>query len=103
IRFGLGQPAVSAFHPAARDFNPNLKPLPFDPKRAAELLDQAGWKDSNGDGIRDKNGVKFAFEFLSSNSSTVLQQVSVVLKEELRRAGIEMRERAVDFTLMMQT
>jgi peptide/nickel transport system substrate-binding protein len=103
IRLGLGQVAVSAFFPQTKEFNSNLKALPFDPKRAAELLDQAGWKDHNGDGIRDKDGVKFKFEFLSSSSSTVLKQISSVLLEELRKAGIEMTERAVEFGLMQQT
>ena len=103
IRFGLGEVAVSTFHPRSRDFNPNIKAWPYDPKRAGELLDHAGWKDHDNDGIRDKDGVKFKFEFLVSNSSTLLKQISAVMMEELRKSGIEMVERPIEFALMTQT
>ena len=103
IRLGLGKIGVSAFDPRAKEFNPNIKPLPFDPKRAAELLDEAGWKDHDGDGIRDKDGVKFRFEFLGSASSTVFKQLSPVMTEEFRKAGIEMTDRLVELALQTRT
>jgi peptide/nickel transport system substrate-binding protein len=103
IRFGLGETSVSAFHPQARDFNPNVKPWPYDPKRAVELLDEAGWKDLNGDGIREKDGVPFKFEFLVSNTSTLLKQISAVLMDEFKKVGIGMTERAIEFALMTTT
>jgi peptide/nickel transport system substrate-binding protein len=85
-----------------KDFNPNIKPLPYDPKRAAELLDEAGWKDHDGDGIRDKDGVKFKFEFLVSSSSS-LKPLSPVLMEEFRKAGIQMTERVIEASLLAET
>jgi peptide/nickel transport system substrate-binding protein len=103
IRLGFGKIGVSAFAPEARDFNSAIKPLPYDPKRAAELLDEAGWKDHDGDGIRDKDGMKFKFEFLGSTGSSVFKQLSPVLAEEFRKNGIEMTERIVEFALMTDT
>jgi peptide/nickel transport system substrate-binding protein len=100
IRLGLGQLAATPFVPQSRDFNPDITPLPFDPKRAAELLDEAGWKDHDGDGIRDKDGVKFKFEFLGSSGSSVFKQLSPVMADEFRKAGIEMTERIVEFAVM---
>jgi peptide/nickel transport system substrate-binding protein len=102
IRSGLGQIGVSPFAPQARDFNPNIKPLPYDPKRAAELLDEAGWKDHDGDGIRDKDGMKFKFEFLGTTGSSLFKQLSPVLTEELRKSGIQMTERVVELALMTE-
>jgi peptide/nickel transport system substrate-binding protein len=99
IRLGLASIGVSPFDPQARDFNPNIKPLPYDPKRAAELLDEAGWKDRDGDGIRDKDGVRFKFEFIASSSSTIWKQLSPVLTDAFRKAGIETTERIVEFNL----
>jgi peptide/nickel transport system substrate-binding protein len=103
IRLGLGQIAASPFAPQARAFNPNIKPLPYDPKRAAELLDEAGWKDHDGDGIRDKDGVKFKFDFLGSSGSAVFKQLAPVLAEEFRKVGIQMTERVVELALMTET
>ena len=103
IRLGLGRIAVGHFVPEAQDFNPSIKPLPYDPKRAAELLDEAGWKDHDGDGIRDKDGQKFKFEFVGSSGSTVFKQLAPVLAEEFRKAGIEMNDRVVELALMSKT
>ena len=46
-----------------------IKPLTYDPQRAAQLLDEAGWLDHNGDGVRDKGGVEFKFEVVASSSN----------------------------------
>jgi len=59
----------------------------FNPDKAAALLTEAGWTDSNGDGIRDKDGVEFKFEMLMINSSTEYERLATVFKEELARAG----------------
>lgn len=103
IRMGLGKIGISPIDLSSKDFNPNLKPLPYDPKRAAELLDEAGWKDHDGDGIRDKDGIKFKFEFLGSNGSAVYKQLSPVLADAMKKAGIEMTERVIDFPVMIKS
>src|SRR5205823_3251562 len=103
VRLGLGQVGVSPFGPKARDLNSNLKPMPYDPKRANELLDAAGWKDHDGDGIRDKDGLKFKFEFLGTSSSPIFRQIVPILADEFRSAGIEMTEKVIDVALLAQT
>lgn len=99
IAFGLGKPAASAFYFDSPDLNTNIKPLPYDPKRAAELLDEAGWTDHDGDGIRDKDGKPFRFELLGSSSSSLTAQLIPVLKESFKKAGIDMIERRIEFTV----
>jgi peptide/nickel transport system substrate-binding protein len=103
VRMGFGKLAASPVFTDAKDFNPNIKPLPYDPQRAMQLLDEAGWKDHDGDGIRDKDGVKFTFEFLGSTGSPIYKQLSPILSESFRKAGIEMKERVIDFSVMIQT
>src|SRR5262245_24023922 len=100
IRFGLGSVATSHFNPASKQFDPNIKPWPYDPKRAVQLLDEAGWTDHDGDGIRDKDGVKFSFEFLGYHGNTILPQLMPILREEFRKVGIEMKERIIEFNVL---
>ena len=103
VRLGFGQIGVSPFHPEAKDFNPNLKPVPYAPERAVQLLDEAGWKDHDGDGVRDKDGVKFKFEFLGTSGSATYKQLAPIMADALRKAGIEMTERVVEFAVGMKT
>jgi peptide/nickel transport system substrate-binding protein len=100
IRLGLGTIGISPVNPQSPNFDPNIKAWPYDTKRAGELLDEAGWIDHDGDGIRDKDGVKFKFEFLGSMGSTTFKQLSPVMAEEFRKAGIEMTDRVIEFALM---
>jgi peptide/nickel transport system substrate-binding protein len=101
VRFGLALPTTSHFNPSSADYNTSLKPYTYDPKRAAELLDEAGWKDTNGDGIRDKNGMPFRFEMLAATNHTLIQLLPI-MKEELRKVGIDMQERQLEFTVFVE-
>jgi peptide/nickel transport system substrate-binding protein len=61
---GLARPGVTAFHPESPWADPELEPRPYDPTLAARLLDEAGWVDSDGDGVRDRAGRAFRFTLL---------------------------------------
>ena len=102
LRFGLAEIAVSHFNPSSADFNPNIEPWPYDPERAVALLDEAGWTDHDGDGIRDKNGVKFSFEFLGGAGSQFVDQLLPILKDEFGKIGIDMTERRLEFTVLVE-
>ncbi len=101
--FGLGEVAVSTFSPNAPDFNPNIEPFPYDPDRAVALLEKAGWVDHDGDGIRDQNGVQFSFELIGSAGSRFIDQLLPILRDEFQKVGIEMTERRLEFTVLVET
>ncbi len=69
-------------------------PLPYDPEAAKALLHEAGWRDADGDGIRERDGTPFHFTTLVSRSATWGGMLSgagaVYIQEQLRRVGIEM-------------
>jgi peptide/nickel transport system substrate-binding protein len=101
LRYGLALPTESHFNPNSAEYNTNLKPYPYDPARAVQLLDEVGWRDTDGDGIRDKDGVPFKFEFLAPAGSVFTSQLMSVLKEAFRKVGIEMTERTIEFTVLV--
>jgi peptide/nickel transport system substrate-binding protein len=69
--------------------DPNIKPWPYDPERAKQLLDEAGWIDHDGDGIRDKDGVLFRFKYMISADLALHEQVAKLVKDSAARVGIE--------------
>ena len=59
-------------------------PLPPDPHRARALLEEAGWFDLDGDGIRERDGARLQFTMLSR-----AQSLAVLLQDQFRRVGAE--------------
>ncbi|MGA2324542.1 MAG: peptide-binding protein [Sedimentisphaerales bacterium] len=69
--------------------DPNIRPWPYDPEKAKQLLDEAGWIDHDGDGIRDKNGVPFRFKYMISADLALHEQIAKLVKDAAASAGIE--------------
>ncbi len=84
-------------------FDTTLKAIEFDPIKAGILLDNAGWIDSDGDDIRDKviDGKKEKFSFqLNFYSHAVTKQVVLILQEEFKKSGIELKPNPLDFNML---
>jgi peptide/nickel transport system substrate-binding protein len=77
-------------------YDKTIKPHPFDPEGAKRLLDEAGWKDTNGDGVRDKDGKKFEFELMIISGSNTATQFSQLLQEECGKAGVRVQIRQLE-------
>lgn len=67
--------------------DPTLTPYPYDPAKANELLDAAGWIDSNGDGTRDKDGVELVLRY-GTTTKEVRQSFQAIAQQELAQVGI---------------
>ncbi len=85
---GQGIVAHSPILPNSWAYDPQVKTYPYEPKHAQELLDEAGWIDTDGDGIRDKEGRSFRFALLGSNDPT-RQQILEEIARQWARIGIK--------------
>ncbi len=65
VLLGKAERVASPYYLYSPSYNTSLKPLAYEPSKAEELLAEAGWFDSNGDGILDKDGRKFEFTLLT--------------------------------------
>ncbi|HKC61243.1 MAG TPA: peptide-binding protein [Myxococcales bacterium] len=99
---GLDRPTTCIFYLESSACDRSLVPRPYDPAQAARLLDEAGWRDHDGDGLRDKDGVPFRFTFLMNSDSVFLAKLAPYLQQELRKLGVEMEIRKVDWALFVQ-
>ncbi|MDX9971352.1 MAG: peptide-binding protein [FCB group bacterium] len=103
IFYGMGVVVSNSFFIESNEYNKDLKPLPFSPADAKRLLDDAGWKDTNGDGVRDKDGIPLRFEFLLVANSPDAEQLATVFQEELKKAGIEMSIRPLEWATFIDS
>jgi peptide/nickel transport system substrate-binding protein len=88
--------------PESPAYDPSVAPLPFDPAGAAKLLDEAGWRDTDGDGVRDRRGRTFDFELLVSAGNAIGRQIDDVFVAELARAGIRARPRSLEWASFVE-
>ncbi len=58
-------------------------------KQAKEILSNAGWKDTNGDGIVEKNGTPAAFSVYYNSKATERQAIAVAVSEQAKEIGID--------------
>ncbi|WP_240928175.1 peptide-binding protein [Thalassoroseus pseudoceratinae] len=106
LLYGLHQPSVGTFHPTSW-MAPENPPKPYkqDLVKAEKLLDDAGWDDSDGDGIRDfeVNGelIPFEFEIICSAVDERIK-ICTLLKENLDRIGIVCNVKPLESTVLQQ-
>ncbi|MDI3533891.1 MAG: peptide/nickel transport system substrate-binding protein [Thermosediminibacterales bacterium] len=74
-------------------FNPNLIEYRFQPEKAAELLKQSGWSDTDNNGILDKNGIQLEFELLVNEENQNRYLTALQIKEDLKKLGINVKIR----------
>ena len=89
---GLAQPVASPIHPSKSYFNKDLNPVPFDLESAAELLGEAGWSDSDEDGIVDKeiDGISTPLELTILVTSKELgKNIARIFKENASKVGVK--------------
>ena len=67
----------------------------YNPNQANKLLDQAGWKDTNGNGIRDRNGIEMQMVFQSS-VNPLRQKTQTVVKQGLQSIGVGVELKSID-------
>lgn len=90
VFYGLGIVVTGPEFSGSPEYDDSVKSIPFDPKGAQDLLAEAGWKDTDNDGILDKDGVTFEFGYIIPESSHEYGVLATVYQEQLKKAGIKM-------------
>ncbi len=105
ILFNLGQVIDGPIYFHRPEYDKSLVSIPYDPKKALELLAEAGWKDSDGDGILDKaigdKKVPFRFEIKFNSGNATRKSVALTLQDELKKHGIAATVRELDWTVFL--
>jgi peptide/nickel transport system substrate-binding protein len=93
-------PAAGPYPPIFHDlYDPaRMKPLAYDTAGAKRLLDQAGWRDADGDGVREKDGKKLAFTLLTNSGNARRADVSQILQRQWQAVGADVRLRQLELT-----
>lgn len=98
---GYAWPSNSPFISNSWVYNHELDLLPYDPVKAKQILAKKGWRDTDGDGVLDRDGQAFRFELLTNADNDLRRDILVILQEQLRRVGIDAQPRTLEFNLLI--
>ncbi len=86
---GVGEMASTLFPPEIFWANTRLEGFEYDPDKARQLLDKAGWTDTDGDGVRDKNGNPLSFRIITYPERAALPPTAEVIQDQLSKVGMD--------------
>ncbi|MDX2013078.1 MAG: ABC transporter substrate-binding protein [Myxococcaceae bacterium] len=96
VELGLEARTTCPFLRTSASCHPDVAPLPFDPRAAAALLDEAGWRDTDGDGVRERDGQPLVITFLAVTQSQRQAKLLPLYQEALGQAGVRLVLEPVD-------
>ena len=89
VYYGVPVPTLSYLPPNHWAYNKALVDPGYDPKKAAALLDEAGWKVA-ADGVRAKDGVRLAFSMSTTAGNKSREQAQQLLQQNFKKINVEM-------------
>lgn len=92
---GKGRQAAGPIWPRSWAYNPAVEPYPYDPSKALALLKEAGWRDTDGDHILDRDGKRFSFTLAIIEGDETGRRTVMCLQQQLWEAGILMDVKTV--------
>ena len=101
VLYGLGKPATGPFPQESWAYNAEVQSTPYDPEKAKRLLTEAGWVDSNGDGVREKNGRPFEFTLLTNQGNLPRELTAQIIQRRLAEVGIRVKIRIIEWSALL--
>lgn len=102
VRSLFGEEGEVPVGPTARAqwiWSDSIRQLPYDLTEARRLLEASGWRDGDGDGVREKAGRPLRFTLLLPTTSRARQDAAVLIQAQLRAVGVDMRLLPLEFAL----
>jgi peptide/nickel transport system substrate-binding protein len=102
LKFGVVAPNDTFWDAFTGYVSPDIESWPYDPEAAKALLEEAGWVDNDGDGIReDAEGNPLTISHGTTTKET-RQNVQVIVQEQLREVGIDLVINSLDADILFE-
>lgn len=102
VLLGLGDVANTPYKPDTYWYNPHVKKFPYDPEKAKKMLEEAGWRDTDGDGVIDKDGKPFEFTIITNHGNDMRKNAATIIQKDLKNVGIEVKIRVIEWAAFIK-
>jgi len=101
VLYGQGERITGPFVKQTDYYNHAIKPLPYDPEGALELLAEAGWKP-NKEGWLEKNGKPFQFTLITNSGNDLRKAMLTIAQDSWKQIGIDVRTDLLEWAVFIQ-
>ncbi len=102
VLMGQGVTAFGPYKPGSWAYHKTLQPIKQDMSKAKALLAEAGFVDSNNDGILEKDGKDFSFTLLTNQGNEQRILTAIVIQSQLKAIGIKVEIRTVEWAAFIK-
>ena len=107
IKYGYAERVIGPVHPSKKNaYNRALQPYAFDPGKAKQLLEKAGWKNTNGDETLDKmidgKRTEFVIDFIINAGSDERKSIALMVQEQAKKIGIKINVVSIDWAVFLE-
>ncbi len=95
---GLAPVIDGSIQPLSWAYTDSVRRYPYDTTRARALLEEAGWRDTNGDGIREKDGAPLRFTLMTQAGFAIRENIAQAVQRQLKDVGVDVKIQLVDGT-----
>ncbi|AEI15413.1 ABC-type transporter, periplasmic subunit [Flexistipes sinusarabici DSM 4947] len=101
VLFGQGKVATGPYKPGTYWYNPDVPRYNYNLEKAKQLLAEAGWKDTDGDKILEKNGKEFSFTLMTNQGNSSRSKIAEIVQQSWEKLGIKVEIRVIEWATLI--
>lgn len=102
VLLGYGAVATGPYKPDTWVYNKDVPRYDYNPEKARALLAEAGWLDSNGDGILDKDGQDFSFVIVTNQGNDLRAKTGEIIQQRFKEIGVVVKLRIIEWATFLK-
>jgi len=102
VLLGYGVVATGPYKPDTWVYNPDVRRYDYNPEKARQLLAEAGWQDTTGDGILNKDGQRLTFTIITNQGNDLRIKTGEIIQRRFREIGVDVRLRVIEWATFLK-